>query len=391
MPLVKALKGKSIMKNKPIYYENGGIKFTIYIQNNRYYLDFYKTDGTRIRKSTKKIATKENLRYIKMQLIPDILILMGEEPTTNSEKKEYTVEEWALIHFDLQEGKNRPQTIKRKKQHFYKHIYPIFGKRLVSSIGYLDLQQWQTDILKKNYKIETISTYRAVFFGILEHAVKADIIHKNYFISVPSPKTFTNLPKEQQREKLNPFTNKEIELMLSNADGYMHNFIKLMLSTGIRPGELIALEWENIDFKRRVIKITSTRNRAIENDPKTKSSSREVDMLLNAKEALESQLELTREEEKIFMSMFHKPFYSHDIIAKLFKELLIKIGIEPRPLYNLRHTFASQAITKGVNILWVSRMLGHKDISVTLQVYTKFIVEDDEQRLKNIEKLDKIL
>lgn len=56
-------------------------------------------------------------------------------------------------------------------------------------------------------------------------------------------------------------------------------------------------------------------------------------------------------------------------------------------MYNLRHTFASNMITEGFNILWVSRMLGHKDISITMKVYSRFIIEDDEKRLKKLSKI----
>lgn len=268
----------------------------------------------------------------------------------------------------------------------------------MSTIGYLDLETWQTNILKKInpktkklYKIQTITTFRSILFSILEHAVKAEILEKNHFKNIPSPKTFRNLSEEQKPSDINPFTEDEMHLILKNATGYLKNFIIVMRYTGMRPGEIIALGWEDIDFQKRVIYVCKTRRKKIENATKTESGMRKVDMLLKAKEALENQLSLTKGKEKAFMSMFDEPFYSHDIIAKLFRELLIKIGILPRPLYNLRHTFASQAITKSVNILWVSKMLGHKDISITLQVYAKFIVENDDKRLKNIEKLDKIL
>jgi len=387
------------MKNKKIYYENGGIKFTIEIKNNHYHLDFYDDNKKRWRRSTGVKVTDEDINWIKKVYIPDnILAPLKKKQTISTEEKEWTLEAWALQHFELQQGKNRPHTIKSKKQHFYKHIYPSLGERLMDSITYLDLQTWQTEMMqkinpvtKKKYKLQSISTYRAIFFGILEHAVKAEIILKNNFVSVPSPKTFSNLPKEQRTKEINPFTKTEVEIILKNTTGYLHNFIRLMLFTGIRPGEIVALEKDDIDFKRRVIKITKTRRDSKENDPKTQSSFREVDMLWEAKEALEAQMELTKGKEKIFMSMFNKPFYSHDIIAKLFRELLAKLGIAPRPLYNLRHTFASQAITKGINILWVSKTLGHKNVNITLEVYAKFIKEDDEIRLENIEKLDKIL
>jgi len=89
-------------------------------------------------------------------------------------------------------------------------------------------------------------------------------------------------------------------------------------------------------------------------------------------------------------TVIKKPFYSHDVLNKRFKELLEKINIKERSLYNLRHTFASHMISNiqnGIDILWVSKMLGHKDISITLEVYAKFIKEDDEKRLDNLSKV----
>ena len=61
-----------------------------------------------------------------------------------------------------------------------------------------------------------------------------------------------------------------------------------------------------------------------------------------------------------------------DILNKRFKQLLKEIGIKERNIYNLRHTFASYMISNiqnGVDILWVSKMLGHKDVSIFLKFY----------------------
>ena len=68
-----------------------------------------------------------------------------------------------------------------------------------------------------------------------------------------------------------------------------------------------------------------------------------------------------------------------------------KSEIKERPIYNLRHTFASQLISKGADITWVSKMLGHKDVTITLKVYTKFIKEDDDIRFKKIAQMDKFM
>ncbi len=171
----------------------------------------------------------------------------------------------------------------------------------------------------------------------------------------------------------------------------MKNFIRFMYATGARPGEIIALQWDDIDFERKIIKIYKTRMRDKEGDTKTLASTREVDLLPQAEEALRDQMLITGEEGYIFVNSSKNPFYSHDIIGVNFQKLLSKCGVQARVLYNLRHTFASQLISKGADIVWVSKMLGHKDVSITLKVYTKFIEEDDEKRFKKIEKMGTIL
>jgi len=75
------------------------------------------------------------------------------------------------------------------------------------------------------------------------------------------------------------------------------------------------------------------------------------------------------------------------VVGVNFKRILKAAGVKARVLYNLRHTFASQLIAKGADIVLVSKMLGHEDVSITLRIYTKFIEEDDEIRLKKIEKM----
>ena len=198
-------------------------------------------------------------------------------------------------------------------------------------------------------------------------------------------------------EEINPFTEKELNHIIEHANGYMKNFIKLMAATGMRPGEIIALKWSDIDFEKRTIKVERTRLRAkkgkeiVDGLTKTMSSNRFVDMLNATHDALMAQLELTSDSEYIFLNQSSMPFYNHDIIGVNFRKILKQSGVKARPLYNLRHTFASQMISRGADITWVSKMLGHKDVSITLKIYTKFIQEDDETRLKKIAQMDKFM
>lgn len=82
----------------------------------------------------------------------------------------------------------------------------------------------------------------------------------------------------------------------------------------------------------------------------------------------------------MFICGFHKPFYSYDIIAVHFKKLLDEN--DKRYLYQLRHSFASLMISEEEDVLWVSRMMGHKSLDITLKTYSKAysIIQDKKGR-----------
>ena len=129
-------------------------------------------------------------------------------------------------------------------------------------------------------------------------------------------------------------------------------------------------------------------------DVKTQSSLRYIDILLPLESKLKELKSINGNYDYLLLNQSKKPFYSHDVLNKRFKQLLKEIGIKERSIYNLRHTFASYMISNiqnGVDILWVSKMLGHKDVSITLKVYAKFIKEDDTTRIKKINSLGIVL
>ena len=159
-----------------------------------------------------------------------------------------------------------------------------------------------------------------------------------------------------------------------------------MIYTGMRPGEIISLTWNDIDFDKKRIAVDKTTVNGKVGDVKTQSSVRYVDLIPILEDELKKLKEINKS-DYLLLSSFNKPFYSHDVIAKRFRLHLIDINIKERKLYNLRHTFASIMITQGQNILWVSRMLGHKDISITLKTYARFIKENEDERLENISKI----
>jgi len=215
---------------------------------------------------------------------------------------------------------------------------------------------------------------------------------KNPFLSVPAPRVKNEFFTYGAQEAVNPFTQQEIDTLV-NADDktYIPNFIKLMANCGARPGEIISLRWDDIDFEKRTININKTTIHGVDNNPKTISSIRCIDMIEGAYEALQAQYELTCNFTHVFVNSSNYRFYSHDIINLLMKKRLVKYNIPVRSLYQLRHSFASRMIKSGVDITWVSKMLGHKNSAITLEVYTHYLKEDESTRARNLEKINQQL
>ena len=376
-------------KLKPIKYNYSGIKFTIKTrpESGKLYVDFY-FEGKRIRRSTDILASKEGIVEVKRVLIPDIAASLLDHVVPPYEEREWILDELAQEYFILQTSKVRKLTLERNKAHYQNHVFPYFGSRLINTIKPIELERWQNDLLQK-YKAGTVQKFRSILYSILDKAVDNDIIPKNPLERVTAPKVLLNLQDDE--DNADPFTENELKLIIENANGYMKNFILFMYGCGMRPGEIVALRWNDIDFERKTINVTKTRIRNEDGRTKTKASTRYIDLLPLAEKALKAQYELTKEYEHIFISSFKKPFYSHDVIGVNFQRILKKIAIKARPLYNIRHTFASQLIAKGADIVWVSKMLGHKDVSITLKIYTKFIEENDEIRFKKIEKMGTLM
>ncbi|SFV67414.1 Phage integrase [hydrothermal vent metagenome] len=379
-------------KMKSVKYNYSGIKFTIRERYNSWYLDFY-FEGKRIRRDSNIPATKDGLIEVKRVLIPEIAASLLDNVTPPYEDKDWTLNDLAEIYWTLKKGKKskmREHTLSRNIAHYNNHVSPYFGSRLVDTLLPMELEQWQNKLLEK-YKSSTVQKFRSILYSILDQGVKNDILQKNPLDRLTAPKVMFDL-KYDDEKKPDPFTADEMQIILDNTNRYkrnlyMRNYILLLYSSGMRPGEAAALRWSDIDFERKRISITKTRIRGKDGPPKTAASYRTIDMLPLAEEALRDQYEHTKDYEHVFINSHKQTFYSHDIIGVNFKKILKQTGIKERVLYNLRHTYASQMITNGVDIIYVSKQLGHDNPNITLEIYTHFIEEDDEKRLKKIEEI----
>ena len=201
--------------------------------------------------------------------------------------------------------------------------------------------------------------------------------------------------------------DQEIELIISSAlkkygTGrymYKHGYaIQLLLNTGMRVGELLALKWSNVDFEEKQIHITETRTQVIDRSDsenkyvmvdqstKTSSGNRFVPINQKAEEALMYFKALNYNSPYVMANSDHNVITYRNlnrVLAKILENNKIGHG----SLHTLRHTFATRLFKNGVDIKVISELLGHSDISITYDIYAHVI---NEQKKKAVEILDEL-
>lgn len=188
---------------------------------------------------------------------------------------------------------------------------------------------------------------------------------------------------------------KIISEILKNID-YKKLGILLGLFTGMRIGELCALQFKDIDFNNKLINVTKTLQRTYDptkdinpskiqiTSTKTASSTRTIPITEEIKRILEKMNTGNNNYILTGKSKYTEP----RSFRRSYQNFMKSIGIEPLKFHSLRHTFASMNIENGNDIKTISEILGHSDIDTTLKIYTH---TTEKQKEKAIEKFEKLL
>jgi len=175
-----------------------------------------------------------------------------------------------------------------------------------------------------------------------------------------------------------PFTPNEVTAILENCEGQIRNYFKFAIWSGLRTSELIALEWGDIDFIGGFICVRRASVLGKIKKTKTDSGMRDVMLLPPALDVLNDQKQHTfLANERIF----HNPLTNSpwatcvQVRDTAWKHLIKKSGVKYRKPYNCRHTYASTLLSAGENPMWVAQQMGHKDWSMIIRVYGRWIPE----------------
>lgn len=343
--------------------------------------EYFSLDGTitfrgitlRVNKVTNKKITTPNRKWLEKNLYQSLWELSDFYKEIEKEKSELqkmshipTVKVFGWKSLKMNSSNRKVNTQNGLERMFKVNILPYFGERQLHTIKPSELQQFQTTLFEKNLSGKYIKNIRSVFQTILEDAVNDEIIGSNPFKKVKQPKVI--------KSDITPFSLDEIQLILKEIHPKHKPMFVLAFFSGMRWGEILALEWKHIDFNENEIYVRQSVNGGLITEPKTQSSNRNVDMLPIVKEYLQIQKDKNLHKKWVFVNQYKDNYVRTDNLNnRVLRILLEKIGLERRPLRQTRHSFATMMLSKGEDILWVSNMLGHTETSLTLNTYSKYI------------------
>ena len=186
-----------------------------------------------------------------------------------------------------------------------------------------------------------------------------------------------------QKEPPDPLTAEEVEDVLEymrKYDPQIRNLFEFSCFTGMRPSEVIALQWEDIDQIRGLARVCRANTFGKIHETKT-FMVRDVELMNRAKDALGRQKEHTLLKNSfIFENPVTKEPYAEErpLRRAYWNPTLKALGLRQRRFYQTRHTYATLNLMAGANPMWVAKQLGHANMQMILAVYDKWIEGSDK-------------
>lgn len=258
-----------------------------------------------------------------------------------------------------------------------KWIYPALGDFKITEITAAQIDALFIFMKSQGKSHATVIKVYNILFGIFKRAYKHDLIEKNPMDKVTRPEPRKDEIKKQDAEAYTADEIIHIWNSLEHEPMKWRVYVRLLIDTGARRGEICALQWKDVDFNENRITISGnlcyTKDKGVYLDTPKNGKVRTVDV----DPAVMALLQQHRREQ---LQKFLGPYvFTHDDYpdpmhpqspTRYLKKFSEKYNVPDLHPHKLRHSFASIAITNGADIASVSEKLGHSDKSVTLRMYT---------------------
>ncbi|MGC4666416.1 tyrosine-type recombinase/integrase [Enterococcus hirae] len=285
----------------------------------------------------------------------------------------------------------KPSTIALNRRFVEKHVLPYLGDYLLHDITVVYCQTLVNKWFKQGYK--QYPYFRKVTAQIMRYGEAMELMNNN-------PMAKTILPRAQQEEKKLQYYTKEQLIhffeCLKQFENYKQmTFFRLLAFSGARKSELLSLQWKDIDFSNKSVMIGKTlaldeNNQILIQTPKTATSKRTISLddetlktlskwrTIQRTDYLALGFNTSSDEQYLFTNERNELYYPQ-VVNDWLKYLIKKYDLPQITPHHFRHTHASLLLQAGVPVKEVSERLGHKDIKITLEIYSHVMPEEAEK------------
>ena len=302
--------------------------------------------------------------------------------------KDMLLADYALNWLEtFKRGKIRPSSYER-----YQFCLQLLCK---DEIAHMDIREIRLEYVQgyvnrlEDMSASTIKKQKLLLSQVFDHAVLTDAIVRNPVQGVQTPAQSHNTKvvypyeKDEQEKLVAAFTEeKNGRPRLRYGWGCV-----LILETGLRAGEALALEWGDIDEEKRVLKVTKNLVRVdgqnlVQRTTKTESGRRTIPLNARAMEAVQHlKTQQVAGCPYVFATQTGKHLSYRNLLAAM-ETACEAAGVEHRGLHALRHSFASNLYARGVEIKLISKLLGHSSTQITYDRYVHLFEGDIDDTLR---------
>ncbi len=282
---------------------------------------------------------------------------------------------------------------KRYRGILEKHLLPRIGKLDLDKVGKRELRQVILGMKEKGLSDASLRLSRDVLSGIFGSAVDEELLSANPATGVLKRLGLNSAPREPVRT----LTQEDVRAFLETCRQHYPDEFPVFLCgfrTGMRLGEILALRWEDIDWRNNRIQVERSIRRGKINRTKT-GRARLVDMSDQLREVLKALLTRRKREglqaglSEEIPWVFHRggsPIPANSLRYP-FRQTLKKAGFSHMRIHDMRHTYASLLLSNGESPAYVKEQLGHASIQMTVDIYGHLIPSSNRQAVNRLDDM----
>ena len=308
---------------------------------------------------------------------------LGDLSMLQPERQVPTLETYAERWLEVYVAVNcKPRTLELYTFLCRRHLFPALGPVRLPDVAREDVQALVANKIQGGMKRATALKIAALLREILNHAVEDHHIATNPATRIG--RFYRGRTEEEARPGVDPFTAEELTQLLAACRRWYPEWLELIAMaawTGLRQGEVLGLQWGDIDFAGGLIEVRRTVSygqRALRTGSPKSGRARRVDLphilaswLQVRKSFLEAEAALQGHDLAtwVFPGQTGRPLDAMNLLHRLWYPLLAKAGLRRRRFHDLRHTYASLLLADKESPVYVKDQLGHSSIKITVDLY----------------------